>query len=144
KNMISAVLDTNILASGALKPSSIPGQILKQWRDDKFELIISQHILSELEETLNKSYFRNILKTQDIDDFLELLLSEAILTLITTTIQGVATHPEDDLVLATAESGKASFVVTGDHGLQNLKQFKNIKIVSPSTFSEILHTEKAA
>ena len=138
--MISAVLDTNILASGALKPSSIPGQILKQWRDDKFELIISQHILSELEETLNKSYFRNILKTQDIDDFLELLLSEAILTLITTTIQGVATHPEDDLVLATAESGKASFVVTGDHGLQNLKQFKNIKIVSPSTFSEILHT----
>ncbi|OGH13981.1 MAG: putative toxin-antitoxin system toxin component, PIN family [Candidatus Levybacteria bacterium RIFCSPLOWO2_02_FULL_37_10] len=142
--MISAVLDTNILASGALKPSSIPGQILKQWRDDKFELIISQHILSELEETLNKSYFRNILKTQDIDDFLELLLSEAILTLITTTIQGVATHPEDDLVLATAESGKASFVVTGDHGLQNLKQFKNIKIVSPSTFSEILHTEKAA
>ena len=138
--MISAVLDTNILASGALKPSSIPGQILKQWRDDKFELIISQHILSELEETLNKSYFRNILKTQDIDDFLELLLSEAILTLITTTIQGVATHPEDDLVLATAESGKASFVVTGDHGLQNLKQFKDIKIVSPSTFSEILHT----
>ena len=142
--MISAVLDTNILASGAIKPSSIPGQILKQWRDGKFELIISQHILSELEETLNKSYFRNILKTQDIDDFLELLLSEAILTLITTTIQGVATHPEDDLVLATAESGKASFVVTGDHGLQNLKQFKNIKIVSPSTFSEILHTEKAA
>ena len=142
--MISAVLDTNILASGALKPSSIPGQILKQWRDDKFELIISQHILSELEETLNKSYFRNLLKTQDIDDFLDLLLSEATLTLITTKVRDVATHPEDDLVLATAESGKASFVVTGDHGLQNLKQFKNIKIVSPSTFSEILHTEKAA
>ena len=142
--MISAVLDTNILASGALKPSSIPGQILKQWRDDKFELIISQHILSELEETLNKSYFRNILKTQDVDDLLELLISDASLTLIITKVAGVATHPEDDLVLATAESGKASFVVTGDHGLQNLKQFKNIKIVSPSTFSEILHTEKAA
>ena len=138
--MISAVLDTNILASGAIKPSSIPGQILKQWRDDKFELIISQHILSELEETLNKSYFRNILKTQDVDDLLELLISDASLTLIITKVAGVATHPEDDLVLATAESGKASFVVTGDHGLQNLKQFKDIKIVSPSTFSEILHT----
>ena len=142
--MISAVLDTNILASGAIKPSSIPGQILKQWRDGKFELIISQHILSELEETLNKSYFRNILKTQDVDDLLELLISDASLTLIITKVAGVATHPEDDLVLATAESGKASFVVTGDHGLQNLKQFKDIKIVSPSTFSEILHTEKAA
>ena len=142
--MISAVLDTNILASGAIKPSSIPGQILKQWRDGKFELIISQHILSELEETLNKSYFRNILKTQDVDDLLELLISDASLTLIITKVAGVATHPEDDLVLATAESGKASFVVTGDHGLQNLKQFKDIKIVSPGTFSEILHTEKAA
>ena len=142
--MISAVLDTNILASGALKPSSIPGQILKQWRDDKFELIISQHILSELEETLNKSYFRNLLKTQDIDDFLDLLLSEATLTLITTKVRDVATHPEDDLVLATAESGKASCVVTGDHGLQDLKKFKDIKIVSPRTFFEILHTKKAA
>ena len=142
--MISAVLDTNILASGALKPSSIPGQVLKQWRDGKFELIVSQHIMSEFEETLSKPYFLNILKTKDIDDFLDLLLSEATLTLITTKVQDVATHPEDDLILATAESGKASFVVTGDHGLQNLKKFKNIKIVSPRTFSEILHTQKAA
>ncbi len=142
--MISAVLDTNILASGALKPSSIPGQILAKWRDGKFELIISQHIINELEETLSKPYFLNLLKTKDIDDFLDLLLSETTLTLITARIRDVATHPEDDLVLATAESGKASFVVTGDHGLQNLKQFKDIKIVSPRTFSEILRTKKAA
>ena len=142
--MISAVLDTNILASGALRPSSIPGQILKEWRDGKFELIISQHIINELEEILSKPYFLNLLKTKDIDDFLDLLFSEATLTLITTKVQDVATHPEDDLVLATAESGKASYVVTGDHGLQDLKHFKDIKIVSPGTFSEILHTAKVA
>lgn len=140
--MTSAVLDTNILASGALTVSTTPRQIIDKWRDGKFELIISEHIVSELEETFRKPYFRNLLKTKDIDEFLDLLLSEATLTLITTKVQSVATHPEDDLILATAESGRASYVVTGDHGLQNLKKFKNIKIVSPRAFSEIL--QKAA
>ena len=53
----------------------------------------------------------------------------------------VATHPEDDIVLATAESGKAKYIVTGDYGLQDLKQYKDIQIVSPQAFSTILQTK---
>mgnify|MGYP001617033233 CR=1 FL=1 len=142
--MISAVLDTNILASGALTSPTIPGQILNEWQDGQFEMILSQHIINELERTLNKPYFRNLINTQDIDAFLDLLRNEATLTTITTKVRRIATHPEDDLVLATAESGKAAYVVTGDHGLQDLKQFKDIKVVSPRTFAEILQAEKAA
>lgn len=32
-------------------------------------------------------------------------------------MQGVATHPEDDLLLATALNGGVQSLVTGDHGL---------------------------
>lgn len=52
--MISAVLDTNILASGAITSSIIPRQILNNWRKGAFELIISEHIIDELEKTLSK------------------------------------------------------------------------------------------
>ncbi|MBI2086059.1 hypothetical protein HYT74_01835 [Candidatus Daviesbacteria bacterium] len=37
--MISAVLDTNVLASGTISYSTPPGQILNAWRNGKFELL---------------------------------------------------------------------------------------------------------
>lgn len=42
--MISAVLDTNILASGTVTAVTPPGQILDRWRDGQFELVVSEHI----------------------------------------------------------------------------------------------------
>ena len=140
--MISAVLDTNILASGVLTASTPPRQIIDYWRNGKFELLISEHIIYELENTLRKPYFQNVLKAENIDDFLDLLIQDAALIPIITKVKGVATHPEDDIVLATAESGKAEYIVTGDHGLQSLKQFKRIKIVSPKIFVEMLQYKK--
>lgn len=142
--MLSVVLDTNILASGALAPSSLPGQIVEKWRDGQFELIVSEHIINELEKTFKTPYFRKFIHPQNIDDFLDLLRTETTLIPITAKVAGVATHKEDDLILATAESGKASYVVTGDHGLQDVKQFKGIQILSPRNFADILQTEKAA
>lgn len=63
---------------------------------------------------------------------------------ITTPIPKVSKDPDDNVVLATAESGTASYIVTGDHQLQDIKQYKKIKIVSPRTFSEIIEEKKAA
>jgi uncharacterized protein len=65
---------------------------------------------------------------------------KAKLISITTPIPKIATHPEDDLVLATAESGNAEYIVTGDNQLQSLKRFKDTKIVNPKIFSQILDT----
>lgn len=140
--MISAVLDTNILASGALTSSTIPRQILAKWEERKFALVVSEYILQELERTLSKPYFRKFITADQRDAFIDLLRNDAIVTPLTTKVRGVATHPEDDIVLAIAESGKVSYIVTGDHGLQSLKEFKDVQIVSPKNFAEILQTEK--
>jgi predicted nucleic acid-binding protein len=48
----------------------------------------------------------------------------------------VATHPEDDLVLATAISAKAEYLVSGDTKLQRLGTYEGVKIVSPREFLE--------
>lgn len=53
-------------------------------------------------------------------------------------VAGVATHPEDDLVLATAISGSADYLVTGDRQLRQLGSFQGVVIVSPRTFLDLL------
>jgi hypothetical protein len=63
--VIRAVLDTNALASdlaGLELRTSVPGIILARWLAGAgagpFELVVSTHILAELERTLTKPYFR--------------------------------------------------------------------------------------
>jgi putative PIN family toxin of toxin-antitoxin system len=56
--MTKVVVDTNVLASGFLNPSIIVAQLLRLWRLGGFELVTSEHILAELEHTLQTPYFR--------------------------------------------------------------------------------------
>ncbi len=94
--MLSAVLDTNILASGTITATTPPGQIINAWRDGQFILVTSDHILTELERTLQKPYFQAHLTKAQVKDFIELLQSESIGTPLIAKIENVATHPEDE------------------------------------------------
>ena len=111
--MIRAVLDTNVLASGFVRsnPQAAPVQLLDAWRAQRFELIYSEEILSELERTLRSPYFARRLSDEQIEQDLLLLSDEAAFTQITASVSGVATHPEDDLILATALSASADYLV---------------------------------
>lgn len=53
-------------------------------------------------------------------------------------MQGIATHPEDDLILTTALSGGAAFLVTGDHGLLRLGSYEGVSIVTVRAFLAML------
>jgi uncharacterized protein len=135
--VIRAVLDANVLASGAtgyLIPASVPGQLLRAWEGGQFELITSGHILSEAGRTLGKPYFRSRLSPEQIGRFQALFEEEAVTTPITAQVAGVATHPEDDLVLASAVSSRADYLVTGDSKLQRLGSYQGVTIVSPRQF----------
>lgn len=138
--MISAVLDTNVLASGTVTAFNPPGQILNSWRDGEFELVLSQYILDELEQTLQKPYFRKRLSFDQITLFIDLLENEALIIPITTKVHGVATHPEDDLILATAVSAKVDYLVTGDGPLLQKvgDSYRKVNLVIPSEFLRIL------
>lgn len=46
--------------------------------------------------------------------------------------------PKDDKFLECAIEAKADFIVSGDHHLKDLKQFRYIKIVSPTEFLDIV------
>lgn len=140
--MIRAVLDTNVLASAIValrRPESILSALIQAWLARRFTLVISNHILlRELPRTLNKPYFRRYLTTRDIVEALLDIAAGAEGAPITADVRGVATHPEDDLVLATAVSARADYLVTGDLQLQRLGSYEGVTLVSPRAFLDLL------
>jgi predicted nucleic acid-binding protein len=59
--MMRVVLDTNVLVSGMLgftRDESVPGGLLRRWREDAYQLVISRHILTELNRSLNDNWFQ--------------------------------------------------------------------------------------
>jgi putative PIN family toxin of toxin-antitoxin system len=120
--VIRAVLDANVLVSGVIslsQPSSVPGEVLRRSLASEFAAITSDHILAEVERTLDKEFFRQILTDADRQDAVKAPREQLDIVQIIVPEPGVATHPEDDLVLATALSADCSYLVTGDRQLQN-------------------------
>lgn len=136
--VIKAVFDINVLASGFLSKESTPGRLLLAWMEGAFELVTSESILEELLRTFNTPYFRRRLSIELIEQNLELLRREATIASITTEISQVATHPEDDLILAAALSSQSQFLVTGDAQLLSLGSFSRVTILSPRAFLDVV------
>lgn len=144
--VIKALLDTNILVSGFASfkhPKRPPAQILHSWRNGLFELIISEDILVEVRETLRDPYFQSRLTPEDITEAVTLLSEETTITSVTAKVSGVATHPDDDLILAAAVSAGVDYLVTGDGPLLRKvgKSYQGVKLISPTAFLGILQQQ---
>jgi len=122
--VIRATLDTNTLASGVIAHDGPIAVLFDRWRAGEFEIAVSDHILEELERTLRKPYFAARLSSSDRDEFLSLLVELAAVVEIAGPIPTDARTLPDNLILATARSAGASYVVSGDRELQRLGEFQ--------------------
>jgi putative PIN family toxin of toxin-antitoxin system len=139
--LIRAVLDANVLASAiaAIRlPTSTPGELLRRWRRRAYTLVVSDVILDETARTLRKPYFQRFMRSGQAESAVRLVRAKAERTSIVAEVSGVATHPEDDLILATAVSAKVRYLVTGDAQLQALRRYRGVTIVSPRVFLSML------
>jgi len=139
--VIQAVLDANAFASGVLgaqKDTSTPGELFRRWRAAAFGLATSDHLIGEVEKTLREPFFVQRIPAAEVEAALRLLRREAVRATINVMVSEVASHPEDDLVLATAVSAGADYLVTGDRQLLKLGAYEGVEIVSPRDFLDIL------
>jgi putative PIN family toxin of toxin-antitoxin system len=140
---LQVVLDANTLASGAVAaPGTTLAEVIDRWMNDEYDVPLSQEILTELQHTLDNPYFTTRLSVEERTAYLRLVSQHTLLIPITAQVQGIATHPEDDAVLATAESANASYLVTGDRKLQGLSRYKEIHILSPAAFLAVLRNRE--
>ena len=139
--MKRATLDVYVLASGFQETPGVPALVLESWILGVYELIISDHILDGLTRTLQKPYFRRYMTPEQVNHVLTILQTRAVSVVPSILVQGIGEDDEDDLVLSTALSGSAEFLVTGDRHLQQIGSYQGLIILSPRAFLDVLATD---
>ena len=139
--MILAVFDTNVLASCAIAKTGSIASLRHAWQQGTVRVVVSSHILGELERTLGNAYFASRLDTRQRERFLDFVRTDTMMVIITASAPNIAATHGDNLILATAGSGGASFIVTGDAELLRLGAFKTVAIVSARQFLGVLEVE---
>jgi len=138
KRRIPVVFDTNVIVGFYLSrtPSSANQQAFRLWRDQrKLQLIVSDEILREYLEVLTRLGVSEPLVIR-----LEKRLERR--TTVTNVRLGsrpkVSRDPDDNLMIATARSGKARFLVTNDRDLLDITAQEQarlrLEIVTPNEF----------
>lgn len=135
------VLDANVLAPAFLGKTSASVRLVNLWRRQVYELVVSEHLLGELTRTYTDSYFRRRITPERSARVLAFLRRRALLTELTVTVSGVATQPEDDLVLATGLSAAADYLATRDRQLLKLGSVQGMRIVRPGQLLALLEQD---
>ncbi len=129
------VLDTNIFISGIFW-GGVPGQIISAAQNRDFELVTSLECIYELHRVLNE--FKGKLGADLVEFWTRFAICESLIALPQIRFTAIKEDPDDNKFLDAAVAGKAKFIVSGDKHLLAIKEFKGVKIVSPSEFIEIL------
>ena len=134
--MIRVVLDTNVYISAILFGGK-PEKIRNLAKGGEIELLISEFIIAEIAEILRKKFrWENWKISETISEIREI----TTLIIPSLKISVVTKDLLDNRILECAVEGKAQYIVTGDkQHLLPLKEYKGIKILSPTEFLEELN-----
>ena len=125
------ILDTNVFVS-AVFFSGPPYQILKAWRDNKIQVVVSPEILEEYQRVggILVKQFPKV----DLGPIIDLLALEANLVSPPPLPQPICADPDDDKFLACALASRTKFVITGYKHLLKVSGYRGIEIVRPRKF----------
>ena len=124
-----AVLDTNVFISGMFWEGNFWSQIIDKWKRREIELVSSLDIVGELVKTLKG--FKIPMPEDMIEEWKNLIIKNSTIVESLSKIDLIMDDSEDNKFLEAAIDGKADLIISQDHHLLNLKEYKGIKIVKP-------------
>ena len=138
--MLKVVLDTNIWLSGIFWRGN-PYKIIKLAEQKKIEIFITNAILEELVDVLNKEIkFQKHMKNlgYDIEQLIGSILNITKLTSPKERLNIIKQDPDDNRILECAVSSNADYIISGDKHLLSLKEFEGIEIIKAKNFLDIV------
>ena len=120
------IIDTNVLISGFFF-SGPPYKILKEWRDKKLELIVSEEIFEEYKivfKRLNEKF--PSINISEIIDIIALNAHFYQPAEINTPITG---DPDDDKFIKCAVGSDTKIIISGDKHLLDVNGYQYIEII---------------
>ena len=119
----------NVLVSGLLSRTGAPALLLQHWLDGRFELIVCEELLAELERTLGAPKIRRRIDEETAIDFVSLVRNLAELVPDPIDPPSIRSEdPHDDYLIALAARERAG-IVSGDAHLLALQEA--IPVLSP-------------
>jgi putative PIN family toxin of toxin-antitoxin system len=124
------VVDTNVLVSRLLLPTSTPARALDLMLQQGGVLLFSNATLVELTEVLSRPKFDRFVTLEDRRTFVRLLGGISRIVPIVRSVEACR-DPDDNKFLDVALAGPSKAIVTGDLDLLALNPFHGIEIMTP-------------
>lgn len=135
-NLLSVVLDTNVLLSGLAYPNSTPGRIIAAWQHGVVNVVLSDFILDEMTRVLPRLRARHGLTDQEIDDLVDIIRFQVELvepeTITDPELRDQADQPVLGTLVAAGKAFDIDYLITGDKDLLALAD--RYPIISPAGF----------
>jgi len=132
--MVRVVVDTNVLVSAVINNGKSRKLVFKLL--EAHVVICSRQMLAELADVLSRGKF--LVTGVQVDKFISILVGKAQVVQVGSISEVVLEDPDDDIVLSTALSGKADYIVSGDRHLLKLACYEKTHIVSVNEFIRII------
>ena len=124
------IIDTNVVISGTFF-GGYPRKIIESVVNDKVSAYASKSIINEYKEIVDEmiSMKQGKLNKNILDPFIQKL----IIIKPTSKIK-LSRDKDDDKFIECAIDAKASYIVSGDKDLLDIKKHKNVEIVTAKRF----------
>jgi len=134
---MKVVIDTNVFISSFFKQSINPKKIIDLWKTSKLVVCLKKEILEKYLEVLMRL---GLAGEPELYEFIKIFeRKENILYFnMVQKINLEIDDPDDLKFIECAVVAKASYIISGDKHLLNLKKYNDIQIISPSEFLAIL------
>lgn len=135
--MPRAVLDPNVLVSALISSKGPSARLLLELRAGAFELVISPHLLAELEEVLHREKFRPYATEEEVNAYVDVLRDESIVVDDPDPAsEPIGEDPDDEYLIALARAARVDALVSGDPHLTRLRE--RIPVLTPREFLNTL------
>jgi uncharacterized protein len=128
---VRAVIDNNLFVSGLLWPGK-PGRLLAAVADGHIRIFVTQELLSELRDVLQREKFATRLALKQWTPESALATAHATARIVQPAripAPPSLRDPDDLPVLACAVAAGVDAIITGDKDLLSLKSFEGIPII---------------
>lgn len=145
-----AVIDTNVWVSSLINPAGPPARVTNAWRQGQFGVVTSGFLLDELRQVLLRPRLQRLhgLTLPEVDQYIASLAALCIRVEPARRLN-ICRDRKDDLVLETALTGRAGYVVSRDDDIKDdadvVKQMSDqgVSLVSVQQFLNILDQRRA-
>jgi putative PIN family toxin of toxin-antitoxin system len=135
--VLRVVLDPGVLVSGFSTAEGPPGRLVDLWRRGEFDLVVSDALLEELQDVLQRPHLAARVDEREARAYVAGLRRGAIAADDPPNEPGLTPDPGDDYLVALARAARADLIVSGDAHLTRLVG-ATPPVLTPRAFAAML------